>query len=78
MAIVSTTETRRAFIKAKIAAEGGAYITPEQNRQPDPALRIASIRCGEIIALGSTEEMAQVNFLRQAYAAAPGPVRVAP
>lgn len=76
---LSRQEQIRAFILGQIAKEGGAYITPEENRQPDPALRIASIRCGEITALGTTEEIAQGDFMRQFIKRAVGaPVQVAP
>lgn len=66
---------RRTYIKAKIALDGGAYITPAENAQPDPALRIASIRCGRITALGATEEQAQADFMRQAFTPAPQSAR---
>ncbi len=67
-----TTDQRRAFILAIIAAEGGAYILPEQNRQPDPKLRIASIHCRGRIGIGRSEAEAQADWLRQVYAPAPG------
>lgn len=62
----------RAFIRAIIDRDGGAYITPDQNRQPDPALRIASIRARGVVGIGPTEAAAQADWLRQAYAGAPG------
>ena len=74
MADLHSTDARRAFITNLIAIHGGAYILPEQNKQPDPMLRIASIHCKDFIGLGQTEAEAQADWLRQAYAGLPRPI----
>lgn len=56
---------RRAVLQRLINAEGGAYIRPNQNRQPDAAFRIASIRCRGIVGIGDTELAAQSDWFRQ-------------
>ena len=62
---------RRAALMQQIARQGGAYILPEENAQPDPALRIASIHLGGIIGIGQTEAQAQSDWFRQAAAEVP-------
>ena len=59
---------RRRVLTQVIAREGGAYILPEQNRQPDPALRVASIRARGLMGIGATEAQAQADWFRQAVA----------
>lgn len=61
---------RRRILCAAISTDGGAYILPEANRQPDPALAIASIRHRGIVAIGRTEAEAQADYFRQSVAIA--------
>jgi hypothetical protein len=56
---------RRAFM-AMIGKEGGAYLLPANNQQPDPLLKIASIQVRGIQAFGHTEAEAQDHWFRQA------------
>lgn len=65
-------EMRRRILCAAIAARGGAYILPHENHQPEAGLRIASIRLGDIQAIGATEAQAQADYFRQAAQAAGG------
>jgi hypothetical protein len=60
----SITKTRT-HLQRHIAKRGGAYIRPEDNHQPNPALRIASIRLDGIQAIGQTEAQAQANWFKQ-------------
>lgn len=47
-------------------AIGGAVIPPEINKQPNPALRIASARLGDFTGIGQTIDQAIFDCLRQA------------
>lgn len=62
------TKMRGDVLRRIIATEGGRYITPEMNRQPDPALRIASIHVRGLVGIGATEAQAQADWFRQAAA----------
>lgn len=66
---------RRRVLAQLIAREGGAYITPDRNRQPDPALQIASIRLRGLTGIGATEAAAQADWFAQAAARAAQAVR---
>jgi len=60
-------ETRR-LILAMIEVHGGAYILPEQNRQPCPDMAIGSIHCRDVIGIGATEAAMQADWLAAAFA----------
>jgi len=63
-------ETQANIVLAMGRRLGWRIITPEQNAQPDPALRIASIHIktprGQIIGLGATVQAAALDLLNQA------------
>lgn len=61
----NTTKERARALRAIIDAEGGCYILPHQNKQPNPALAIASIHARNITGFGRTEAEAQEDWFRQ-------------
>ncbi len=58
------TTPAAAGFRTWVLSRGGQYIAPEENAQPDPNLRIASIHLDGVTGVGLTEFTARADWWR--------------